>query len=113
MAVHLAFDWRRRQKSRPASLESEPIATNTSPEAHLVQEEQLSDVLNALGRLTELTRQAFVMRYIEQDSYEVIARHLEKTLKQVRALCHKAVVRLRATLNSKAASPNAAKEVIR
>jgi len=61
-------------------------------------------VLEALGELSEVSRDIFVMRYVLQNSFEQIAQELDKTSHQVRGLCHKAVTRLRTLLNAKSSS---------
>ena len=47
-----------------------------------------------------VAREVFVMRYIQQESYEQIAQELGKRPHQVRALCSKAMSQLRSMLNS-------------
>lgn len=96
-AINLAFDWRRTQKSLPLSLDNvgEPASNENSPLGTLVQTEELEEILNAIGQLNGISRQAFVMHYIQQDSYEEIAHALHKNPHQIRALCSKALGRLR------------------
>ena len=96
-AINLAFDWRRTQKSLPLSLDNvgEPVSNENSPLSTLVQTEELEEILNAIGQLNGISREAFVMHYIQQDSYEQIAHALRKNSHQVRALCSKALSRLR------------------
>jgi len=57
-------------------------------------------VLDATSRLTDLARDVVVMRYIEQNSFEEIGRHLDKKPQYMRALCAKAMARLRELLTS-------------
>jgi len=52
-------------------------------------------MLEAVGRLPKLCREAFVLHHIEQESYETIAEQMQNSPHQVRALCHKAITRLR------------------
>jgi RNA polymerase sigma-70 factor (ECF subfamily) len=96
-AINLAFDWRRKQKRSLLSLQnaSEPASGNSSPLGELIHAEELQETLNAIGRLKKDPRQALVMRYIQQESYECIAEQLGKTPHQVRALCSKALNYLR------------------
>ncbi|KKL14571.1 hypothetical protein LCGC14_2514310 [marine sediment metagenome] len=102
-AMHLAFDWRRLQerKSVTAAMITEPLAANLLPLSKLISDEQLGQILDAVGRLSELSREAFVMRHIQQEPYEAVANQLDKTPHQVRALCHKAVEQIRSLLNNK------------
>jgi RNA polymerase sigma factor (sigma-70 family) len=62
------------------------------------RKEQLQAVLVAVGRLRGTCRDVFVMRHIEQQSYEQIAKRFGKNQHQVRALCFKTRARLRELL---------------
>jgi DNA-directed RNA polymerase specialized sigma24 family protein len=55
----------------------------------------LEQVLDATSQLTDLARDVVVMHYIEQESYEEIGQRLGKKPQYMRALCNKAVARLR------------------
>jgi len=97
-AINLAFDWRRRQKiRRTCSLDGmlECASEDRAPLGRLIASEELEQVLAAIGRLHGASREAFVMRYVQQDSYEEIAGQLGKTVHQVRALCFRAMSTLR------------------
>jgi RNA polymerase sigma factor (sigma-70 family) len=111
-AINLAFDWRR--ASRRAALRSlqiaEPVAGNTSPATRLIRSEEMSRTLNAMGRLKKTAREALVMRYLQQQSYEDIARQMDKTSHQVRAMCSRSIRRLRDILGSNH-SQSATKEI--
>lgn len=97
VAINLAFDWRRRQQEGPLLLDEfrEPVSHENSPLARLVQAEEVEQVLDAISRLNGLSRQALVLRYIEQNSYEEIACALDRDPHQVRALCAKGLKRVR------------------
>lgn len=100
-AVHLAFDWRRSQnRTSCRSFEDQqaPVDVNNSPLIDLVRREEFDEVLQALDRLSEASREIIVSRYLQQQSYEEIGERVGKTAKQVRGLHHKAVIRLRAFL---------------
>jgi RNA polymerase sigma-70 factor (ECF subfamily) len=96
-AINLAFDWRRSRKRNPLRLDQicEPASNNSSPLGKLVQAEELDEILNAIGQLSKVPREAFVMRYIQEESYDYIAEQLGKTSHHVRALCSRALNRLR------------------
>jgi RNA polymerase sigma factor (sigma-70 family) len=97
-AINLAFDWRRREKSRrscPLDESLECISQAGSPLGKLIESEELDQVLAAIGRLRGSSREAFVLRYIQQESYEEIAEQLGKTPHHVRALCSRAMSALR------------------
>ena len=100
-AINLAFDWRRRQATRRAcSLDalSERASETDGPLGKLISAEELEQVLAAVGRLHGASREVFVMRYIQQSSYEEIAEQLGKTVHQARALCFRAMSTLRDVL---------------
>lgn len=97
-AINLAFDWRRRERIRQAcSLDesSDCVSPTSSPLGKLIESEELEQVLAAIDRLRGPSREAFVLRYIEQESYERIAEQLGKTPHHVRALCSRAMNALR------------------
>ena len=103
-AVNLAFDWRRSNKSRqievPLNVVAEPVSNDCSPLNALMRNEMVQKILSAVGRLNGTAREAFVMRYIQQESYEFVADQLDKTPHQVRALCYKVMNYLRDVLGS-------------
>ncbi len=112
-AINLAFDWRRRQARSPAcSLDalSERASETDGPLGKLIASEELEQVLAAVGRLHGPSREVFVMRYIQQNSYEEIAAQLGKTVHQVRAWCFRAMSTLRGVLGCDS-SPADGKEV--
>ena len=96
-AVNLAFDWRRSRKRAEPKLEQvhEQAPNDESPLGKLIHSEELAETLNAIERLNKASRQVLVLRYIEQKSYEDIAGQLGKSSHHVRALCSRAMSRLR------------------
>jgi RNA polymerase sigma factor (sigma-70 family) len=93
-AIHLACDWRRARR------ETEPLRTelpqvDESPLDRLIDWEELEQVLDALPSLSELNRQVLLLRYLQHQEYDDIARQLGKTNHQVRGLCAKALSQLR------------------
>ena len=96
-AINLAFEWRRNCKLNPARLDqiSEPVSNVTSPLNKLIRTEELDEILNAIGKLNKMSREAFVMRYIEQETYDYIAEQLGKTVHHVRAMCSRPSNRIR------------------
>ena len=101
-AINLAFEWRRKQKVTCQPLEENCPAAEDGSSAlgKMIQAEELEQVLNATSKLTDLARDVVVMRYIEQASYEEIAERLGKKPQYMRALCAKALTRLRELLAS-------------
>ncbi len=96
-AINLAFEWRRNRKLNRVGLDqiSEPASNSISPLNKLIRTEELDEILNAIGKLNKVPREAFVMRYIQQKPYEYIAGQLGKTVHHVRALCSRASTRIR------------------
>lgn len=101
-AINLAFDWRRKQNRTCLSLDNvhEAASNDCSPLSKLIHAEELQEILEAIGQLNRKSRQALIMRYIQQQPYDDIAEQMGKTAHQVRALCYKAINRLRDTLGS-------------
>ena len=101
-AINLAFEWRRKQKATCRLSQGNHTAPKDNPSAlgKMIQAEELEQVLNATSKLTDLARDVVVMRYIEQDSFEKIAERLGKKPQYLRALCAKAMARLREMLAS-------------
>jgi RNA polymerase sigma-70 factor (ECF subfamily) len=101
MAMNLAFDYRRQQ--RRALLDD--VDTNTlagtasKPLLNLERREELDALLDAVGRLPEGYRDVVVLRYLEQQDFETIGRQLDKSAHHARALCHKAISKLRSLLD--------------
>ena len=100
VALHLGYDWLRDRRRKMISLTEsgmEPLSQTVpiDPEAR----EQLRQILDtAAGQLTGLMWDCFVMRYIEQESYEEIAERLGKKPQYMRSLCAKAMAKLREML---------------
>ncbi len=96
-AINLAFEWRRNQKLNPVTLDqiSEPASSDSTPLNKLIRTEELDEILNAIGKLNKVPREAFVMRYIQQEPYDYIAEQMGKTVHHIRALCSRASNRIR------------------
>ena len=98
VAMNLAFDWRRKMQHRNhASTDevAEPAAEVSGPLDRMVADERLQAVLDAAERLNTLQRQVFVMRYVQQCSFDQIAEETGKTAHHVRALCSRALAKVR------------------
>jgi len=100
-AVNLAFDWRRCQARRVVtSALSEDIPAPTADLlGDLIQREQMERVLATIAKLPEMQRLALILQHVEHQDTEEIGRQLGRTPHQVRALCSKGLVSLRANLN--------------
>lgn len=96
-AMNIAFDWRRKEMRLHTCSDEyvDPESGEKSALSRLVENEQVQIVLNAAEKLSKTQRQVFVMRYIEQFSFEQIAREVNKTPHHVRALASRAMRRVR------------------
>jgi RNA polymerase sigma-70 factor (ECF subfamily) len=104
-AVHLAYDWHRLQKRAPnhQALCQETLAEGASPLTNMIQRDDFQALLDALAQLPQTIHECLVLRHLENESYEDIARRFDKTPHQVRALCHKGITRMRELLNAEPA----------
>ena len=96
-AMNLAFDWRRKEsRLNTCSDEYVEAVSEDRPALHrLIDNEQIQQVLNATEQLNDLQRQVFVLRHIEQYSFEQVAQEVGKTPHHVRALASRALSRVR------------------
>ena len=96
-AVNLVTDYYRRNKRPIISLdEIEGTLTGTDcPVSEVIRREEIDRLLFAVSRLKENLKQVIVMRYIEQQSFEKIAKTINKDAHKVRALCSKGIQKLR------------------
>jgi RNA polymerase sigma factor (sigma-70 family) len=99
-AINLAFEWRRRQQVTCQSIGGryQAVQDDSSALGKMIQAEELEQVLDATSQLSDLARDVVVMRYIEQDSYEEIAKRLGKKPQHLRSVCAKAMAQLREVL---------------
>jgi RNA polymerase sigma-70 factor (ECF subfamily) len=113
VAINLSFDWRRK-KGVHLSLDSEetpePAAEEKGPLTNLVENEQIRKVYDAMERLNKTQRQIFVLRYIQQYSFERIAEETGKTPHHVRALCSRAMTKVRGICSKAVLRPRAGGE---
>ena len=100
VAINLAFEWHRQQKSACQLLQEDCLATENSSStlAKLIRAEELQQVLDAASKLSDSAREVVVLRYIEQESYEKIAQQLGKKPQHMRSVCAKAMAQLRESL---------------
>ncbi len=102
MAANLAFDYRRMRRRivRGEAGRDRPKVMETSTLLDLVRREELDHVLDALGQLPCDSRDIVVLRFLQGQDYATIGREFGKTSHQVRAQCHKAIVKLRILLDA-------------
>lgn len=98
-AINLAFELRRKRKNSFQQLKDDcPAQVESSALGKMIATEELEQILDATMQLSDLARDVVVMHYIEQESYEEIGRRLGKKPQYMRALCNKAVARLKEIL---------------
>ena len=101
-AINLALDWRRRhRKQADIALAAEQRAATLEPVDVLEQSEDTERILDAASALSALEYQAFVHRFVRQESYEQIGVLLERTAHQARGLCDAALKHLRKELKER------------
>jgi RNA polymerase sigma factor (sigma-70 family) len=93
-AINLAMEWRRRRVREPAALEVDVVSNAQSPSLRIERAEDFDRLLAAVEELSEASREAFVLRFLEHMSYDDAAATMEKTPHQVRGLCSAAVRQL-------------------
>lgn len=106
-AIHLAVDWRRSNRGARncATLQTDPSVAPAPPLERLIVAEELERVVDVLPELPEMSRTVLVLHHLQHLGYDEIARQLGKTEHQARALCSKAIRRLRALLRIVPESP--------
>ena len=97
-AINLALDWRRARKRATVDSEVEAAAADARALDALIDREDVERILDASAELSELSRQALVMRFVQQESFDAIGAALGRTPHQARGLCHAAVAELRSRL---------------
>jgi RNA polymerase sigma-70 factor, ECF subfamily len=98
-AINLAMEWRRNRKAAAPMVSlaeaTEIESGETSPLRRMVVSEEHERLLNALSEMSESDQRLFVLRFIDEQSYEVIAKEMGTTPHRARGLCHAAMRRLR------------------
>ena len=97
-AINLALDWRRARRNKPVAMATDVPDPASPANAATELREEWNKVLDAATELNGLTREVFVLHYLEEQSFTEIATLLGKTPHQVRGLCHKAIRYLREKL---------------
>ena len=96
-AIHLAFDWRKLNRKSISLKESvkDPVHSTISPIDDLIHAETVRAVLHALDSLSDHDRELICMRFLDDQPHEIIAKHYETSVHQIRSKCSKAIARLR------------------
>jgi RNA polymerase sigma factor (sigma-70 family) len=102
VAINLAMEKRRSRQADPTAgaiaADEALVQSASSPLGELIRAEQLEQILDGLSELPELSRECFVLRFIEDESYDAIGKRIGKTPHQARGLCHAAVREIRTML---------------
>jgi RNA polymerase sigma factor (sigma-70 family) len=94
-AANIAFEWRRKNR-QTAQLDESLLPPEAAGQMDMaIENESLAQVLDAIGHLNETMRFLVISHYIEQQSYDQIAAKTGKSPKYVRAMCSKAVTKIR------------------
>ncbi len=107
-AMHLAFDWRRQEQRRKKYREflgEEMAVADHHPADAVANQEQAQCILRLLDQLPPLYRDCVLLRYLHEQEYASIAAQVGKTEHQVRAICSKAIKRLRDLLRTEPSHP--------
>ena len=104
IAINLAFERRRRRHIFIEIPQNRPDLRIPNVDLRLIQAEEIQAILNAAGDLSGQMQECFVLHYIEQMDYPEIAKRLHKNQSQVRALCSKAIQRIRLILKEQNAA---------
>ncbi len=99
MAMNLAFDRQRRKRPFLAIPDDQTDHRIPPVDRRLIQAEECRTILDAAAALSGQIRECFVLHYIEQMDYAEIAGQMQKSQPQIRALCSKAIQRIRRIVN--------------
>jgi RNA polymerase sigma-70 factor (ECF subfamily) len=95
------IDFRRRQRRRPESILSDEIADHgTHPEDRIEQAQEIQTLRQALSQLTDDEQTLLILRFVEHKSHQEVAEILHKTPAAVKAMQHRALIRLASLLGS-------------
>jgi RNA polymerase sigma factor (sigma-70 family) len=97
-AINLAMEWRRRRRAITAiPLESaaEVAAIEIAPLQRMIRSEEHERLLDALSELNQASQRLFILRFVEEQPYALIAKEFKTTPHRARGLCHAAMRQLR------------------
>lgn len=94
-------DFRRRQRRRPESSLSDDVAdTETRPEDRIVRAQEIQSLREALQQLTDDEQTLLILRFVEHKTHQEVAAILRKSPTAVKAMQHRALLRLASLLGS-------------
>jgi RNA polymerase sigma-70 factor, ECF subfamily len=92
------FAEQRRRGTRPLADEDMGIASGVTADARLEAAERRRALARALERLTPEQREVFVLKHVEEKSYEEIAELTQSSIASLKMRMHRAYDRLRTAL---------------
>lgn len=98
-AVNLGLGWRQKKGRHTQELPDCLCSAEAEPSVRLSDREELDRILDAVQGLRDPLRDILVLRYIEGESYETIAKAFGKEPHQIRGLAHKGIREIRAQLD--------------
>src|ERR1700722_18807513 len=102
-AINMAMDWRRsnRRRGTQERMPSELPTTDSGPDESAEAADSVAAILDTVAELSPLSRDAFLLRYVQQESYERVGEIIGRTAHQARGICHAAVKSVRMRLTEK------------
>jgi len=95
------IDFHRRQRRRPESELSESLAdTSTYPEDQIESRQEIETLRNALRQLSDDEQTLLILRFVEHRSHHEVGDIMGKTPTAVKAMQHRALIRLATLLGS-------------
>ena len=105
-AVNLAMDWRAKRRPTVDLSTTDPSASDPDPLVTAGNVDEIRRILDvAAASLSELERQAFALRFVQQLSFEEVGTLIGRTPHRARGLCHAAVRRIRRKLTAPGGEP--------
>ena len=101
---HLRRRYRQSVRFDEAGLADEPISSLPSPDTQLGTKELTEKLREGLSELTTQQAEAFVLRYVDQLSYDEIAERLDSNRNAIGAMLSRARKQLRAVLGRSSSS---------
>ena len=104
IAMNLARDHWRKEKRARTDIDSEQIEAAPAPtdiDRELIEKEQIQRLQAAIGGLSELEREVFMLRQFGEMSFQEIARMLDINLNTALSRMHQALNRLKELVGEK------------
>ena len=106
IARNICVDWLRRHRRQPVSIDDAPVDLSLPDDGPTdVREERLADLRKMVGRLPLALREAVMLFYFEQRSYEQIAEFLAISSAAVNQRLHRARASLRSAMGAEMDNP--------